>query len=98
MPTFPRSCSRNLPDAGGGGRTGPDRGRCTAVNGAIRILGIDPGSQATGYGVVDVVGSRAVAIRWGSIRTHGDHSARLRRIYADLGVIVRELEPAEIAI
>lgn len=64
----------------------------------IRILGIDPGSQTTGFGIVDIHGSRSVPVRWGSIRTQGDHSARLRRIFAELGRIVREFEPAEIAI
>jgi crossover junction endodeoxyribonuclease RuvC len=64
----------------------------------VRILGIDPGSQTTGFGVVDVDGTRTVAVRWGSIRTRGEHSARLRAIFSELEAVVRELEPAEIAI
>lgn len=64
----------------------------------VRILGIDPGSQTTGFGIVDVDGTRTVAVRWGSIKTRGEHSARLRSIYFELGEIVRELEPVEIAI
>jgi crossover junction endodeoxyribonuclease RuvC len=66
--------------------------------GAIRILGIDPGSQITGFGVVDIVGNRTVAVEWGSIRTGGEHSDRLRSIFTALGQIVREFRPAEIAI
>ncbi len=68
------------------------------MNRRIRILGIDPGSQITGFGIVDLDGLKASAVRWGSIKTAGDHSARLRTIFAELGRIVRELEPAEIAI
>jgi crossover junction endodeoxyribonuclease RuvC len=65
---------------------------------ALRILGIDPGSQITGFGVVDVDGHRTTAIDWGCIRTEGDHSSRLREIFVALKRLVRELKPAEIAI
>ena len=64
----------------------------------VRILGIDPGSQVTGFGILDVDGSRTVAVEWGSIRTNGEHSARLREIFVALGKIVRDFRPAEIAI
>jgi crossover junction endodeoxyribonuclease RuvC len=68
------------------------------VSGRTRILGIDPGSQITGFGIVDVDGAKVTAVRWGCIKTAGDHSARLRSIFAGLAKVVRELEPAEIAI
>lgn len=65
---------------------------------SVRILGIDPGSQITGFGVVEAAGGRTTAVEWGSIRTEGEHSDRLRDIFEALGRIVRELKPAEIAI
>ena len=65
---------------------------------SVRILGIDPGSQITGFGVVDVVGNRTTAVEWGSIRTGGEHSDRLRSIFTALGQVVREYRPTEIAI
>ena len=65
---------------------------------SVRILGIDPGSQITGFGVVEATGNRTTAVEWGSIRTEGEHSERLRNIFHALGRIVRELKPAEIAI
>ena len=68
------------------------------VLGSVRILGIDPGSQITGFGVVDVVGNRTTAVEWGSIRTGGEHSERLRSIFTAVGELVREYRPAEIAI
>lgn len=64
----------------------------------LRILGIDPGSQITGFGIVDVVGGKTRPVHWGSIRTSGDHSARLRDIFFALASIVREYRPAELAI
>jgi len=68
------------------------------VAGSVRILGIDPGSQVTGFGIVDVAGNRTTAVEWGSIRTGGEHSDRLRSIFLGVGQIVREYGPAEIAI
>jgi crossover junction endodeoxyribonuclease RuvC len=70
----------------------------TNVVGSVRVLGIDPGSQITGFGIVDIAGNRTTAVEWGSIRTGGEHSERLRSIFTALGQIVREYRPAEIAI
>jgi crossover junction endodeoxyribonuclease RuvC len=64
----------------------------------IRILGIDPGSQTTGFGLIDVSGSVTKAVEWGGISTRGDHCARLRDIFQALGRIVARFEPTEIAI
>lgn len=64
----------------------------------VRILGIDPGSQVTGFGVVDLQGSVTRVVRWGGIRTAGDHHLRLREIFTAVGRIVDELRPDEIAI
>src|SRR5215467_783184 len=77
-------------------RSGAQRSDMAAQS--VRILGIDPGSQITGFGVVEVTGSRTTAVEWGSIRTDGEHSERLRDIFNALGRVVRELRPAEIAI
>ncbi len=64
----------------------------------IRILGIDPGSQITGYGVIDWADGKAVPVRWGEVRTSGDHSARLKTIFSTVTELVKELQPAEIAV
>ncbi len=37
------------------------------------ILGIDPGSRITGYGVINVIGSRQEYVASGCIRIKGDH-------------------------
>ena len=64
----------------------------------IRILGIDPGSKITGFGLVDLSGSSTRPVRWGRIRTSGDHGNRLKEIFHALGDVVREFNPEEIAI
>jgi crossover junction endodeoxyribonuclease RuvC len=69
-----------------------------SIVGSVRILGIDPGSQITGFGIVDVAGNRTTAVEWGSIRTGGEHSDRLRSIFLGIGQIVREYCPAEVVI
>jgi crossover junction endodeoxyribonuclease RuvC len=66
--------------------------------GSVRILGIDPGSQITGFGIVDSDGRRSTVVEWGSIRTGGEHSERLRSIFMGLGEVVRDYRPEEIAI
>ena len=61
----------------------------------VRVLGIDPGSLATGYGVVEqnVAGMRALA--WGAVRTQAGQPlpVRLRRIYEGLSEVVRVWQP-----
>ena len=72
--------------------------RPTRSAASVRILGIDPGSQTTGYGILDVQGSTATAVRWGTIKTAGEHHERLRAIFNGVTAIVTEFRPAEIAI
>ena len=65
---------------------------------AIRILGIDPGSRITGFGLIEIAGSVTRPIEWGVVRTEGDHFERLRTIFERLGVVVARTQPAELAI
>lgn len=65
---------------------------------SVRILGIDPGSQVSGYGIVDASTSTSRAVAWGSIRTSGDHAQRLKEIFKAFELIVEEHQPQEIAI
>ena len=64
----------------------------------IRILGIDPGSQITGYGFIDVRGDRTILVDWGTIQTSGEHCSRLRQIFEEVAALVSQHQPAEIAI
>jgi len=66
---------------------------------AARILGIDPGSRVTGYGVIEAApaGNRHVAS--GCIRVAGeDMTERLRRIVEGLRDVSERYAPSELAI
>ena len=66
---------------------------------AIRIIGVDPGSRSTGYGIVDSDGSRLVHVASGFVRSaEGDWAGRLRRIFEDLGAIIDLHAPGELVI
>lgn len=66
----------------------------------MRVMGIDPGSICTGYGIVDEKNGDLCAVHWGSIRNNPRHSFpdRLKRIYNDLVQIIREFSPEAIAV
>lgn len=68
------------------------------MSATVRILGIDPGSQVSGYGIVDANATSTRAVIWGSVRTSGDHAHRLRDIFDAFNDIVREYQPDEIAV
>ena len=66
---------------------------------AVRILGIDPGSQATGFGIIDWCEGDARYVASGAIRTSGsDFPPRLRQIFDGVLELVREYRPGEVAI
>lgn len=65
----------------------------------VRILGIDPGSQATGFGIIDWVTGEARYVVSGAIRTTGkEFPPRLRQIFEGIQTLVRDYAPAEVAI
>jgi crossover junction endodeoxyribonuclease RuvC len=65
----------------------------------VRVLGIDPGSLRTGFGVLDAIGSRLTYVASGVIRTEdGEFASRLCEIFRCVRAIVAEYDPQEIAI
>jgi len=56
----------------------------------MRILGIDPGSGSTGYGIIDTDGSQHKAVLFGAIKTdpHQAFHERLLKIYSDLSALL----------
>ena len=55
---------------------------------ATRILGIDPGLQVTGFGVIDSLGTRLGYVTSGCVRTRpGELPQRLRTICHDIGFL-----------
>ena len=64
-----------------------------------RILGIDPGSRVTGYGIVDVRGQKVEYVDSGCIRlAEEDMPVRLMMIHQGIEELVRRYRPQEFAI
>jgi crossover junction endodeoxyribonuclease RuvC len=71
----------------------------TASIATVRVLGIDPGSQRTGFGIVDATGARLCYVASGVIRTpQSDFATRLCEIFRCMRSIVAEYRPQEIAV
>lgn len=66
----------------------------------MRVIGFDPGTATTGYGVVEKKGSRLHHVAHGVIRTPaGEHFAdRLKTIYSDVCALLEEHRPDSVAI
>jgi len=64
-----------------------------------RILGIDPGSRLTGFGVLDFDGDAANYVASGTVRSpDGGFPERLRQIFEAVSGIVDEYRPDIVAI
>ena len=65
-----------------------------------RVLGVDPGSRVTGYGLIDGDGGRARYVASGCIRSDAgtDFSARLVDIFHGIDTVIGEYGPDEIAV
>ena len=66
----------------------------------IRILGIDPGLRNTGWGVIDIEGTRLMYVACGTVRSDLKRplSERLRQIYEGLTEVVAQYQPDEAAV
>lgn len=64
------------------------------------ILGIDPGTAATGWGAVQVDGNRLSSLGHGCIVTRAQEATaiRLRRIHDELGALLRRFNPDAVAV
>ncbi len=64
-----------------------------------RILGIDPGSRLTGFGVIDETATGYQYVASGCLRIKGDNfPMRLKQIFAGISDVVEEYQPTEMAI
>jgi crossover junction endodeoxyribonuclease RuvC len=66
----------------------------------MRVLGIDPGSRITGYGIVDQQGNRLVHVDNGAIFTDSatDFAGRLKQIFEGLSAVIAEYRPEQVAV
>lgn len=65
-----------------------------------RVLGIDPGSRVTGYGIVEEKDKKLISIASGviQIRTDGEFSDRLKKIYQGITDIIEKYQPDSVAV
>ena len=64
------------------------------------IIGIDPGTNVMGYGILGINGKKPQLVAMGVIKLSkfDDHYMRLRRIYERVSVLVKQYLPDEMAI
>jgi len=66
----------------------------------MRILGIDPGTRITGYGIIDVEGNRLRHVDNGIIKTSSSDPLplRLKTIYDGLAAILIKFSPEAVSV
>jgi crossover junction endodeoxyribonuclease RuvC len=65
----------------------------------VRILGLDPGSRRTGYGVIECTRGSSTQLAHGCIAAAGDTLAeRLRQIFEGVHSLIERYQPNEVAI
>ncbi len=66
---------------------------------AYRILGIDPGSRSTGYGIIEITDRKVHYVASGCIKAEqGELPQRLGTIYKGVSQIISEFQPLEFAV
>jgi crossover junction endodeoxyribonuclease RuvC len=64
-----------------------------------RILGIDPGSRKTGFGIIDAEGAVTTYVTSGIIRlSEGELPARLKVIFDSVGELIEQHKPELMAV
>ncbi len=65
----------------------------------MRILGIDPGSRRTGFGVIDIRGGREVHVAHGCLNVRGRTlGERLKGIFVGMREVIAGYRPEEAAV
>jgi crossover junction endodeoxyribonuclease RuvC len=66
----------------------------------VKVLGIDPGTAACGFGIVDADGGRLRAVEYGWWETSPRDApeARLKRIHDEVADLIARHEPAAVAL
>lgn len=66
----------------------------------MRVVGIDPGTRKTGWGVVDKKGTRLIAVASGTISVGGKKPLALRLLAIQMGItkVIEEYSPEVMAL
>lgn len=64
------------------------------------ILGIDPGTAITGFGVVECIGNKYKPVTYGCFRTGPEDplDLRLKSLYQGLTEVISKYQPAQVAV
>jgi crossover junction endodeoxyribonuclease RuvC len=70
------------------------------VASVTRIIGLDPGLRNTGWGVIEIEGSRLIYVADGSVHSHVDATLaeRLLQIHVQVLEVLKQFTPDEAAI
>lgn len=76
------------------------RPHCSRIIRKMRILGLDPGTASTGYGIVDAIAGELAAVTYGVVRTSaGERDARrLQQIYEAVNELIATYKPEAAAV
>jgi crossover junction endodeoxyribonuclease RuvC len=66
----------------------------------MRLIGLDPGLQITGWGIVDAEDNRLRHVANGTVKTDGarEMSERLLQLFQGLAAVIDEYQPQEAAV
>jgi len=66
----------------------------------MRVMGIDPGSNCTGFGIVEEVKGNLQAVHWSSVRNSPKDAfpKRIKHIYDELIIAMEKFSPDVVAI
>src|SRR5579872_7620966 len=65
----------------------------------VTIIGIDPGSRKTGYGIIRCIGNKNIYLTSGHFAGNAKNPGdRLQKIFTDIQKIITEYQPHEAAI
>jgi crossover junction endodeoxyribonuclease RuvC len=66
----------------------------------VKVLGIDPGTAACGFGIVHASGGRLTAVEfgWWQTRSRDAPQVRLKRIHDEVADLIARHEPAAVAL
>ncbi|RFM24950.1 MAG: crossover junction endodeoxyribonuclease RuvC [Candidatus Thermochlorobacter aerophilum] len=66
----------------------------------MRILGVDPGSLTTGYGVIEAEQEKLSALTFGTVHTDAQcaFASRLKKIYDELHTLIERYRPERLSL
>lgn len=64
----------------------------------MKILGVDPGSRVTGFGLIDAEKLKFTYLASGCIRTQGELTQRITTIFVEIDQLIKQYQPDVVVI